>query len=76
MLEKVGQEFCSDWFHRSNENHVKALVMEIVSDLQYFCKKALHQYLSLTWTPRFWSKIYLISYLQSICILLTQPWNQ
>ena len=25
MLEKVGQGFCSDWFHRSNENPVKSV---------------------------------------------------
>ena len=47
-------------------NPVKTLVMEIVSDLQYYCKKVFPQYFSLTWTPRFWSKSYLISYLQII----------
>ena len=31
MLEKVGQGFCSDWFHRSNENPVKTSLMEIAS---------------------------------------------
>ena len=47
-------------------NPVKTLVMEIVSDLQYYCKKVFPQYFSLTRTLRFWSKSYLISYLQII----------
>ena len=45
MLEKVGQGFCSDWFQRSNENPVKTSEVEIVNDLQYFCKKIVPYYI-------------------------------
>ena len=46
MLEKVRQGFCSNWFHRNNENPAKTSDIEIVNSLQYFCKKVLLQYLT------------------------------
>ena len=52
MLEKVGQRFCSDWFHRSNEGPVKISDMEAVNGLQYFCKTTIISIPnSLTRTP-------------------------
>ena len=54
MLEKVGYGFCSDWFHKSNENPVKTSEVDRVNGLQYFCKKRIASIQQrLTQTPRF-----------------------
>ena len=54
VLEKEGYGFCSDWFHRRNDNPVKASKMEIINGLQYYCKNSITSIAPrLTRTTRF-----------------------